>query len=315
MAINASFPSFDDLSVFLDICETGGFRASAKRLGISPASVSERISRLESQVGLPLLIRTTRSVTPTDAGRSLAARLAPLYVDARAALQDAASAHAEVRGVLRLNVTGAVMEDILPPIIDQFLVGHPGVRLEIVVEDRLVDIVASGCDAGIRYGEHLAQDVIAVPIGPSVQRAGLAAAPSYLDAMGRPNQPNDVLGHDCIRLRYTSGASIGWEFEKEGVTTTVDPPAKLVVSVTAAPAAINLAKNGHGLIYTFENWLAPYINSGELEAVLTDWWPTFDGPRLYFSSRLVPAPLRAFIGFVTKPRGQLDPVRRLGTID
>ncbi|WP_409565918.1 LysR family transcriptional regulator [Rhizobium leguminosarum] len=121
MANNEDIPSFDDLSVFLDICETGGFRTTAQRLGLSPSSVSERVKRLEQNLGVPLLTRTTRSVSPTDAGRSLADRLLPLYQETRAALKDAASSQLEVRGLLRLNVTGAVMLDILPPLGDRFL--------------------------------------------------------------------------------------------------------------------------------------------------------------------------------------------------
>jgi DNA-binding transcriptional LysR family regulator len=251
MANNDDVPSFDDLTVFLDICETGGFRATAQRLGLSPSSVSERVKRLELQLSVPLLRRTTRSVSPTEAGRSLAERLLPLYQEARAALKDAASSQREVRGLLKLNVTGAAMVDILPPLVDRFLGEHPGVRLEFVVEDRLVDAVAAGCDAGIRYGEHLAQDMIAVPIGPETQRTALAAAPSYLARRGTPEHPNDLPDHDGIRLRFSSGAFVAWELERHGEAVTVDPPARLTVGVDAAAAAIDFARAGRGLIYTF----------------------------------------------------------------
>lgn len=179
----------DDLSIFLAVCETGGFRAAAKRLAMSPSSVSEKIAQLEARLGVPLLIRTTRSVMPTEAGRGLAARITPLLSETRAALNDAASTHGQVRGLLRLNVTGAVMVDILPPLIDRFLDLNPHVRVEMVVEDRLVDATAAGCDAGIRYGEHLAQDMIAVPIGPRIQRLAAAASPDYLEARGNPGIP------------------------------------------------------------------------------------------------------------------------------
>jgi DNA-binding transcriptional LysR family regulator len=301
MANNDDVPSFDDLTVFLDICETGGFRATAQRLGFSPSSVSERVKRLELQLGVPLLTRTTRSVSPTDAGRSLLERLLPFYQEARAALQDAASSQREVRGLLKLNVTGAVMVDILPPLVDRFLAEHPGVRIEFVVEDRLVDAVAAGCDAGIRYGEHLAQDMIAVPIGPETQRTALAAAPSYLARRGKPEHPNDLPDHDCIRLRFSSGAFVPWELERDGeASVTLDPQARLIVGVDAAAAAIDFARAGRGLIYTFENWLEPHFVSGELEPILPDWWIRFEGPHLYFSRRFAPAPLRAFIEFIKK---------------
>ncbi|MFP5076160.1 LysR family transcriptional regulator [Rhizobium sp. YIM 134829] len=302
MANNDDIFGFDDLAVFLDICETGGFRKTAQRLGLSPSSVSERMARLERRIGVPLLTRTTRSVSPTEAGRTLAERLLPLYAEARVALQDVASTKDEVRGLLRLNVTGAVMVDILPPLVDRFLANHPGVRIEFVVEDRLVDAVAAGCDAGIRYGEHLAQDMIAVPIGPTTQRTALAASRSYLAERGAVQHPNDVLAHDCIRLRFSSGAYIDWDFEKDGETWSLDPPARLIVGVDAAAAAIDFARTGRGLIYTFENWLEPHIQSGDLEPVLPDWWASFDGPRLYFSRRFMPAPLRAFIDFIASER-------------
>ncbi len=298
MANNEEHPSFDDLSVFLDICDTGGFRTTAQRMGLSPSSVSEKVKRLELSIGVPLLTRTTRSVSPTDAGRALADRLLPLYQEARAALNDAASSHLEFRGLLKLNVTGAVMVDILPPLADRFLSAHPGIRMELVVEDRLVDAVAAGCDAGIRYVEHLAQDMIAIPIGPRTQRTALAAAPSYLARHGNPTHPDELPEHECIRLRFSSGAFVPWELERDGEAIIVDPPGRLIVGVDGAGAAIDLARFGRGLIYTFENWLEPHFSSGELVPVLPDWRASFEGPRLYFSSRFMPAPLRAFVDFI-----------------
>nr|USU34539.1 LysR family transcriptional regulator [Methylobacterium sp. OTU13CASTA1] len=298
MANNDEGVNLDGLSVFLAVCEAGGFRAAAKRLGLSPSTVSERIVSLEARLGAPLLIRTTRSVVPTEVGRVLADRLLPVLGEARAALQDATSSHDRVRGLLRLNVTGAVMVDILPPLLDRFLLANPEVRVELVVEDRLVDIATVGCDAGIRYGEHLAQDMIAVPIGPPSQRVAAAAAPAYLEARDTPRHPNDLLLHDCIRLRFSSGTLVAWTFEKDGVAMTVDPPGRLVIGVDAAAAAIDLACRGRGIIVTFENWLQPFLSTGALRPVLSDWWPEFEGPQLYFSNRFMPAPLRAFVNLV-----------------
>lgn len=299
---NDDLVRLDDLSVFLAVCEARGFRAAAKRLGLSSSTVSEKVAYLETRLGLPLLVRTTRSVVPTAAGRLLADRLLPVLSETRAALQDAASAHREVRGLLRLNVTGAVMVDILPPLLDRFLVAHPGVRVELVVEDRLVDIAAAGCDAGIRYGEHLAQDMIAVPIGPAFQSLALAAAPSYLAVRDVPLHPRDLPGQDCIRLRFSSGALVAWTFERAGETVTVDPPGRLVIGVDAAAAAIELACRGHGIISTFENWLRPFLDTGALRPLLPDWWIRFEGPRLYFPDRFMPAPLRAFVDMVAERR-------------
>jgi len=299
---NSDNMSLDSLTVFLAVVDARGFRSASKRLGLSPSTVSEKIAELETRLGVPLLTRTTRSIMPTEAGNALAARLTPLLAETRAALQDAANSQADVRGLLKLNVTGAVMIDILPPVIDRFLTLHPQVRVEIMVDDRLVDIVAAGCDAGIRYGEHLAQDMIAVPVGPPLQRLAYAAAPSYLAKHPTISGPRELAAHAAIRLRFSSGALVAWEFERGDELLTVDPPSRLTIGVDAAPAAIASARAGHGVIATFQNWLDPYFENGSLQPILPEWWPTFEGPQLYFSRRFVPAPLRAFIDFVVSQR-------------
>lgn len=306
MSSNGSFPSLDDLSVFLAVVRGGGFRTAARWLAISPSTASDTISRLEKRLGAPLFIRTTRSVQLTEVGRALAERIEPLMAEARAALHDAASSQGQVRGSLKLNVPSAVMVDILPPLISGFLALHPDVKIEVLVDDSLIDVTAKGCDAGVRYGDYLAKDVIAIPIGPRRQSAALAAAPEYLQTRGVPRRPSDVLNHECIRLRFASGALTQWEFKKGGKTIVVDPPARATVGAAGASASIDLAVAGHGLLYTFESWLVPHFHSRALVPVLPDWWPKFDGPRLYFSNRLTPSPLRAFIEHVGKQRVQSD---------
>ena len=305
MPNNALLPPFDDLMTFLVITRAGGFRAAARKLGVSPSTVSETMTRLEAELGVPLLIRTTRNVHLTEAGRELADRLEPVLAEARSAIADATSSEGIVRGRLKIQVPGAVMKDILPPIIEGFLQKNPEVRLEVMVDDRLTDMIATGCDAGIRYGEHLARDMIAVPIGPRRQWGALAGSPAYLEKYGRPSHPRDVLNHKCIRLRFASGALTEWEFEKQGEFVAVDPPGRLIIATTGWPAALELAAAGHGLVMTFKNWLDPYFENGSLEPVLEDWWEGFEGPYLYYSSRLTPRPLRAFIEHVAEARKAL----------
>jgi DNA-binding transcriptional LysR family regulator len=262
---NNDDPSLDDLAVFIAVCDARGFRAAAKRLQLSPSNVSDIITRLERRLGVALLTRNTRSVMPTEQGEALRVRLAPLLAETRAALREVGAADAQLRGILKLNVA-----------------------------------IAQGCAAGIRYGEHLAQDRIAVPIGPRRQQLALAAAPAYLAARGTPGHPHELARHDCVRMRFGSGALTAWDFERDGECITVDPPGRLIIGVDAAAAAIELACAGHGLICTFRNWLDPYFASGRLAPVLSDWWQQFDGPQLYFPSRRMPPPLRAFIDMLAE---------------
>ena len=292
----------DDLQAFLAVVSAGGFRAAARRSGRGASTLSEAVARLEGRLGTPLLIRTTRALGPTEAGRALAARLTPALAEARAALEAVAGDARTVRGPLRLNVPKAVMIDILPPLVDRFLARHPHVSVELVVEDSFVDAIAAGCHAGIRYGEALAQDVIAVPLGPARQEAALAAAPAYLARRGTPAHPDEIPAHDCLLIRFASGALAAWEFERGAEALRIVPPARLTVSAAAVEAGIGLALAGHGLIQMFGNWLAPQFDSGALVPVLREWWPDFDGPRLYFPNRAVAPPLRAFLDLVAETR-------------
>jgi DNA-binding transcriptional LysR family regulator len=162
-------------------------------------------------------------------------------------------------------------------------------------------MVASGCDAGIRYDERLEQDMIAVPIGPRIQRFATAAAPAYLDARGRPRHPRELLEHACLRGRFTSGALTSpWEYERDAEIVRIEPQGPLIASVAgAADLLVDVAVAGGGIVSLFEDWLRPALDSGALEAVLPDWWQSFSGPFLYYSGRrLVPPPLRAFLDFI-----------------
>lgn len=251
-------------------------------------------------MGVRLLNRTTRSVAPTEAGQRLFERLAPALGEVEAALDAVNAFRDRPAGTLRLNVPANVARSVLPRIIVPFLQAFPDIRLEITAEDSFVDLLAAGADAGIRYDERLEQDMIAVPIGPRVQRFAAAAAPAYLNARGRPRHPRDLLNHNCLRTRFSGGSVVPYEFEKDGKIVRVDPPGQLIVRPGAAgDTLLNCAISGLGVVMSFDDWLAPHFASGELEPVLEPWWESFPGPFLYYPGRRhLPAPLRAFVDFI-----------------
>lgn len=293
--------SLADLSTFALVVQHRGFRQAARASGQSASALSEAMRRLENQLGIRLLLRTTRSVTPTEAGALLLSRLRPALNEVVNALDVLNELRDRPRGTLRLNVPVSAARFFLQPIVDQFLLTYPDIMLDIVVDNNFVDVVASGCDAGIRYGERLEQDMIAVPIGPRTQRFAVAAAPAYLARRGVPEHPRDLLRHACLRGRFLSGAMPAWEFERDGQTLSVEPSGPLIVTPTVADLAVSAAVAGHGVIYLFEEWLEPYMTAGQLQPILQDWWVTFPGPFLYYSGRRhLPAPLRAFVDFISK---------------
>lgn len=289
-----------DLDAFVAVARAGGFRDGARASGLSASGLSEAVRRLEAQLGVRLLNRTTRSVAPTEAGKRLLERLGPALTEVDAALDVVNRFRDKPAGTLRLNVPVSASRLVLPRIVPPFLAAHPDIHLEVVANDSFVDVLAAGCDAGIRYDERLEQDMIAVPIGPRAQRFATAAAPAYLDRHGRPAHPRDLLGHACLRGRFSSGAMHAWEFERDGEVVRVDPAGPLIFSAgTATDLAIDAAIAGTGIIALFEDWLHPYFASGALEPVLRAWWQSFSGPFLYYPGRrFVPAPLRAFIDFI-----------------
>ncbi|MGW8135296.1 LysR family transcriptional regulator [Sphingomonas zeae] len=290
-----------DLNAFLAVAQARGFRDAARTVGSSASTLSEAVRRLEARLGVRLLHRTTRSVVPTEAGTRLIERLAPALGEVEAALDVVNLFRDRPAGTLKLNVPVSAARLVLPSILPGFLATYPDIQVEIVAEDGFVDMVASGCDAGIRYDERLEQDMIAVPIGPRVQRFATAAAPAYLDARGRPTHPRELLDHACLRGRFTSGALTSpWEFERDGAIVRIEPQGPLIASVSgAADLLVDIAVAGGGVIHLFEDWLRPVLANGALEAVLPDWWQSFSGPFLYYSGRrLVPPPLRAFLDFI-----------------
>ena len=289
-----------DLNAFLAVARARGFREGARVRGGSASALSEAVRRLEAQLGVRLLNRTTRSVVLTEAGRGLMERLAPALTEVEAALDVVNGYRDRPAGVLRLNVPISAVRLVLGSIVPPFLAAFPEIRMEVTAEDSFVDVLAAGCDAGIRYDERLEQDMIAVPIGPRVQRFATAAAPAYLDRHGRPEHPRDLLDHACLRGRFSSGSMPAWEFERDGEIVLVDPTGPLIVQAgSATDLAVEAAIAGTGILYLFEDWLRPHLDSGALEPVLEPWWQSFSGPFLYYPGRrLVRAPLRAFVDFI-----------------
>ncbi len=289
-----------DLHAFVAVARAQGFRDAARAGGASPSGLSEAVRRLEARLGVRLLHRTTRSTVPTEAGQRLLDRLGPALAEMETALDAARDDRGRPAGTLRLNVPVSAARLVLPGILPPFLAAYPDIRLEVIAEDSFVDVLAAGCDAGIRYDERLEQDMVAVPIGPRVQRFATAAAPAYLRRHGLPEHPRDLLAHACLPGRFAGRAVAPWEFERRGETVRIDPKGPLLVSVgTATDLAVEAAVAGLGIVTLFEDWLRPHLDSGALQPVLSDWWQQFSGPFLYYPGRrLVPAPLRAFVDFI-----------------
>lgn len=287
---------FADLDAFVAIARHRSFRRAAKDRGVAASTLSQSLRALEERLGVRLLNRTTRSVTPTEAGEELLGRLVPALSDITDALDRVNRFRDTPSGTLRLNVPMAVGELIIAPLIVRFLAAYPQLKVELVAEDALVDVVERGFDAGVRYGESLARDMIAVSLVPQ-QRFVIAASPDHIAAHGRPAHPTDLLQHACIRHRFASGAILPWEFEKDGESLRLTPDGPLTTS--SSRLALRAAEGGVGFIHTFEDYARPGLESGRLVSVLADWCPYFPGPFLYYPSRRhMAAGLRAFIDFV-----------------
>lgn len=289
-----------DVLAFVAVVKAGGFREGARVSGKSASSLSDSVRRLEAGLGVRLLNRTTRSVVPTEAGTRLMERIVPALGEVESALDVVNDFRDRPSGTLKLNVPLSAARLVLPSIITPFLKTYPDIRLEVMVEESFVDVLAAGCDAGIRYDERLEQDMIAVPIGPRVQRFATAASPAYLDAHGRPQHPRDLLQHACLRGKFPSGATPLWEYTRQGETLSLDPTGPLVVRIGGAiDLSVQAAIDGLGIVHLFEDWLRPHLDSGALEPVLEPWWHSFPGPFLYYPGRrYLPSPLRAFIDFI-----------------
>ncbi|WGR94590.1 LysR family transcriptional regulator [Bradyrhizobium sp. ISRA443] len=291
-----------DLDAFVAVARTRNFRRAALEQRVSVSSLSQRLRDMEERLGVRLMNRTTRSVALTEAGELLLARVGPAMAEVGDALNQVRGLRAEPSGRLRINAPPPALDLVLAPMVAPFLAKYPRIDLDIVADSAFVDIVAQGFDAGVRYGEHLAQDMVAIPLGAS-QRYAVVASSGYVAKHGRPMHPKDLLEHACIRTRFGSGAIFDWEFERNGRVVKISPPAKLIA--TYLGLALRAVHDGVGYWATFEGYVRYGVKSGALVSVLDDWCPPFPGPYLYYPSRRQPPPaLAAFVSFVAEWRKQ-----------
>jgi DNA-binding transcriptional LysR family regulator len=286
-----------ELDVFVAVARARSFRGAAKLRTMSPSALSESVRRLEARLGVRLLNRTTRSVTPTEAGQKLLDQLGPAFAEVRSALDTLGTYRGTVAGTLRLNVPTVVADLVLAELLPGFLRLHPDITVEAIGDDQFIDVLAAGFDAGIRYDDAVALDMIAVPIGPRIQRFVTAASPGYLATHGEPDHPRDLLNHACIRQRFVSGAMPSWEFLRGDEAVKIAPSGPLIAN--RIDVQVKAAEAGLGIVHSFEGFLANSIASGKLTPILTEWEEPFTGPYFYYASRrLMPGPLRAFVDYV-----------------
>jgi DNA-binding transcriptional LysR family regulator len=292
-------PGFSETNAFVAVLEQKSFTRAAKQLGLSPARVSELIRGLEELLGVRLVERTTRSVAATAAGERLLARLRPVLDDYRAALDSLNEFRAKPAGTLRLTVPPPAAEFLLAPVITQFLKTYPEIRLDVSVEDALTDIVAERYDAGIRPGERVARDMIALRVGDPMPLS-VVASPTYLAERGTPKTPQDLGRHNCIRIRFSSGVFLPWRFGHKRRSIEVQVDGSLVVNDSAL--AIRAVSDGLGLMQFARLNFEPMLADGRVVTVLDDWAPPpFEGFYLYYPSRRQIRPaLKVLVDFLRR---------------
>lgn len=286
-------PTIADLEAFAAVAAHRSFRKAADALGLSPSSLSHMMRALEARVSVRLLHRTTRSVSPTEAGTALLDHLRPVLRDLDAALDALSDFSGQPTGLLRINADEAAARLLLSSAVPAFLSRFSAVSLDLVTDGRFVDIVAEGFDAGVRLGEAVPKDMVAVRFGGDA-RFVTVASPNYLAHRGVPLVPDDLEGHSCIRVRLPSGKPYRWEFARHGRELALDVTGPLTLDHPGLMA--EAAAAGLGIAYLAERWAAPLIASGAVIRVLDDWCPPISGLFLYYPGhRYVPSSLRAFI--------------------
>lgn len=286
MEIGVRRQNLADLEAFAVVAEEGSFTRAAARLGVSPSALSHTIRKLEERLGIRLLTRTTRRVATTEAGERLLDTLRPALDTIDRQLTDLSDLRDRPSGSIRLTASDHAVRTLLWPAIDRFLSDYPDIQVEINAESGLTDIVAERYDAGVRLGEQVAKDMIAVRIGPPLRMVAVAA-PGYLRAHGTPETPHELTRHKCINLRmWSSGGLYAWEFEKDGQAVNVRVEGQVILN--NGPLLLEAAIAGHGIAFLMEDYVTPFVERGELQYILDDWCPPFDGYHLYYPSRRQP---------------------------
>lgn len=275
-----------DLTLFAAVVEQGGFTGAARKLGLSQSAISHTIRRLETRLGVRLLARTTRSVAPTEAGEQLLEILRPALENIEARLADVKQQTERPAGTIRITASEHAAETVLWPALDRLTTAYPEIVVELNVENGLIDIVSDRFDAGIRLGEELSKDMIAVRIGPDMRMA-VVATPDYFTRRGIPSVPEDLAQHNCINMRFESGGLYAWDFEKGGREIKNRVDGRWILNSTSLITRTILA--GHGVGMQLENSVLPMIEDGRLVRVLEDWCPPFTGYHLYYPSRRQPS--------------------------
>src|SRR5205823_9281969 len=272
-----------DLLAFLAVARERSFTKAGKKLGISQSALSHTIRGLEERLGLRLLTRTTRSVSPTDAGNRLLASVGSRFEEIEAELEALSELRDKPAGTIRITATDYAADTILLPKLAKFLPEYPDIKAEIITDYGLTDIVAQRYDAGVRSGEQVAKDMIAVRIGPDMRMA-VVGAPSYCRKRSEPKKPQELIGHNCINLRLPShGGLYAWEFEKGGRELKVRVEGQMTFN--SATQMLNAALAGYGLAYVPEGMVQPHLAKGRLKRVLADWCQPYSGYHLFYPSR------------------------------
>jgi DNA-binding transcriptional LysR family regulator len=293
--------NFNDILAFLAVARERSFTRAAAKLGVSQSALSHTISGLEARLGLRLLTRTTRSVSPTEAGERLLVTVGPRFEEIEAELEVLSDLRDKPAGTIRITAIDYAADTILLPKLAKFLPEYPDIKVEIIIDYGLTDIVAQRYDAGVRSGEQVAKDMIAVRIGPDMRMA-VVGAPSYFAKRSPPKKPQDLTHHKCINLRLpTYGGLYAWEFEKGGRELRVRVDGQLVLNGTMQ--MLNAALAGFGLAYVPEDLAQPHVAAGRLKRVLDDWCPPYSGYHLYYPSRRQPSAAFALLVEALRYRG------------